>query len=305
MHWNRRHFLIGSTGSLVAAWLLPLRRLWAAGKNPDLVEVSGSDPAKMVAAALTALGGMKRFVRKGDHVVIKPNAAFANPADWGSTTHPETVVAVARACLAAGAKSVTVVEFPQAKAEKCLKRCGLSAALEALPEVKIKVLAGKADFKKRKIKGGKVLQKVEVAKAVLSADVLINLPAAKAHSETGVSFGLKNAMGLIYDRKSFHTMFDLHQGVADLGKIIKPQLTLVDATRALLTNGPAGPGETATPGLMVAGADVVAVDSYSLRLARFNNRQMTLADARHIQLAGKDGVGQSDVGKLKVVKVTA
>jgi uncharacterized protein (DUF362 family) len=112
-------------------------------------------------------------------------------------------------------------------------------------------------------------------------------------------------MGLIYDRKVFHTMFDLHQGVADLGKVIVPQLTIVDATRALLTNGPAGPGETATPGRMIAGVDVVAVDAYALRVARFNNRQMTPADARHILLAGQDGVGRLDVDamQVKILKV--
>ncbi|MBU0517277.1 MAG: DUF362 domain-containing protein [Proteobacteria bacterium] len=298
--WHRRQFLGISVGSLAVAVLTPWRKLWAAQAHPDLVDVSGSDPATMVQAAVKALGGMGRFVRKGDHVVLKPNAAFANPPDWACTTHPATVAAVAKLCLEAGAKSVTVVEYPQAKADKCLDRCGLTAALAALPEVKIKLLAGKADFKKRQVKGGKVLKEVEVAKAVLSADVLINLPAAKAHNETGVSLGLKNAMGLIYDRKVFHTMFDLHQGVADLGKAIVPQLTIVDATRALLTNGPAGPGETATPGRMVAGTDVVAVDAYALRVARFNNRQMTLADARHIQLAGQDGVGRTDVDALKV-----
>jgi uncharacterized protein (DUF362 family) len=100
-------------------------------------------------------------------------------------------------------------------------------------------------------------------------------------------------------------MFDLHQGIADLGRVIRPQLTIVDATRALLTNGPAGPGETAEPGRMVAGVDVVAVDAYALGVARFNQRQMTTADARHILLAGKAGIGQADVSKLRVKKVKA
>jgi uncharacterized protein (DUF362 family) len=281
MRWQRRQFLGITLGGLATTLLLPWRRLWAAPAYPDLVDVSGGDPEAMVKAALTALGGMGRFVRKGDHVVIKPNAAFANPPDWACTTHPATVVAVARLCLQAGAKSVTVVEYPQAKADKCLERCGLSAALAALPEVKVKLLAGKADFKRRQVPGGKVLKEVDVAKAVLSADVLINLPAAKAHNETGVSLGLKNAMGLIHDRKVFHTMFDLHQGVADLAKVIAP-------------------GETATPGRMIAGTDTVAVDAYALRVARFNNRQMTTADARHILLAGQDGVGRLDVDALKV-----
>jgi uncharacterized protein (DUF362 family) len=303
--FDRRFFLQSTTASTLALTLAPVRRVFAASKKADVVDVQGSDPAKMVAAALAALGGIKKFVRKGDVVVIKPNAAFANPADWGCTTHPETVVAVARACLDAGARSVTVVEFPQAKADKCFKRCGLEAALKAVPEVKVVLLKEQNDFSKLKVKGGVALKEVEVAKAVLSADVLINIPAAKAHSETGVSLGLKNAMGLIWDRKSFHTMFDLHQGIADLGRVVKPQLTIVDATRALLTNGPAGPGETSTPGRIIAGTNVASVDAYALGVARFNQRDMSVADVRHIQLAGKAGLGETNVARLKISKVKA
>ena len=301
---TRRRFIEGSVATVGLA-ALPLKRVLAATSTPDLVEVEGSDPKKMVAAALDALGGIKQFVKKGDLVVIKPNAAFANPADWGTTTHPDTVAAMAELALGAGAKQVLVVEYPQAKGQKCLDRCGLTVALAALPAVKVKLLGGDEDFKATKIAGGIACTTTDVAKAVLSADVLINLAAAKAHGQTGVSFCLKNHMGLIRDRQVFHTMFDLHQGIADLGRIIKPQLCLVDATRALLTNGPAGPGETATPNKMVAGRNIVSVDAYALTLARFNGRQMTPADALHIAHAAKAGLGELDLGKLKIKKVAA
>ncbi len=284
---------------------VPWRRVLAASAGPDVVDVSGTDPAAMVAAALAGLGGMQRFVSQGDYVVIKPNAAFANPPEWGTTTHPQTVVAVARACLAAGAKRVLVLEYPQAKGQKCLERCGLAGALDGLADVSVRLLEGKKDFRRVEIPGGVATQEVDVAKAVLSADVLISVAAAKAHTATGVSFGLKNAMGLIYDREAFHTRFDLHQAVADLGRVVRPHLSIVDATRALLTNGPAGPGETATPGRMVAGTASASVDAYSLTLARFNQRQMTPEDARHILLASKAGLGEIDLAKLGISRVQA
>jgi uncharacterized protein (DUF362 family) len=249
----------------------------------------------MVATALGALGGIGRVVHKGDYVAIKPNAAFANPSAWGTTTDPETVVAVAKACLAAGAKRVTVVEYPQARGKKCLDRCGLTKALEKVPEVQLKVLSGPEDFKTVKVKGGIALKTVDVAKVVLSADVLINVPTAKAHNETGVSFGIKNAMGLIRDRKIFHTQLDLHQAIADLARVINPQLTVLDATRALLTNGPAGPGETSNPGKIVAGFNT----------ARFNQKKMTPKEVRHIALAAAAGLGQIDVSKLRIKKLRA
>jgi len=155
------------------------------------------------------------------------------------------------------------------------------------------------------VKGGVTLKSVEVAKAILSADVFINVPAAKAHYQAGVSFGLKNHMGLILDRQAFHTAMELHQAVADLGRVIVPHLTILDATRALLTNGPAGPGDTSTPGRMVAGRRVTSVDAYGLTVAKFNNKSMTPADARHIEFASKAGLGEIDVAKMKVKKVNA
>jgi uncharacterized protein (DUF362 family) len=298
---SRRSFV---SGSIATAAALKYGRVFA-GADHDIVDVTGTDPAKMVAAALAGLGGIAKFVKKGDFVVIKPNAAFANPPAWGTTTHPETVAAIVKACLDAKAKEVLILEFPQAKGDKCLERCGLTAALAALPAAKVKLLKDATDFQKVDVKGGVVLKSVDVAKAILSADVFINVPAAKAHYQAGVSFGLKNHMGLIYDRQAFHTAMELHQAVADLGRVIKPQLTILDATRALLTNGPAGPGDTSTPGRMVAGRNVVCVDAYGLTVAKFNNKNMTPADARHIEFAGKAGLGETDVGKMKIKKVSA
>ncbi len=297
---TRRSFV---GGSIAVAATLKYGRAFA-GAEPDIVDVSGSDPAKMVAAALGALGGIGKFVKKGDFVVIKANAGFANPPAWATTTHPDTVAAIAKACLDAKAKEVLILEFPQGKPEKCFERCGLNAALASLPAVKTKLLTP-ADFQKIDVKGGVVLKSVEVAKAVLSADVLINVPAAKQHNQSGVSLGLKNHMGLIKDRQAFHTAMELHQAIADLGRVIVPQLTILDATRALLTNGPAGPGDVSQPGRMVAGRKVTSVDAYGLTVAKFNNKTMTPAEARHIELAAKAGLGEIEIAKLKVKKVTA
>ena len=298
---SRRTFV---GGSLAAAAVFRYGRVFAAGE-PDIVDVSGTDPQKMVAAVFAALGGIGKFVKKGDFVILKPNAAFANPAEWGTTTHPQTVLAVAKACLDAKAKGVMILEFPQAKGEMCLKRCGLSEAMATLPAAKIKLLSGTGDFQKTEIKGGLSLKTADIAKSLLSADVFINLPAAKAHYQTSVSLGLKNHMGLVFDRQIFHEGLDLHQAIADLGRTIKPNLTIIDGTRALLTNGPAGPGDTSTPGRMVAGRQIASVDAYGLTLAKFNNKNMTPADVRYIELAGKAGLGEIDIAKLKVKKVSA
>ena len=280
------------------------RRAHGAGKDKiDLVDVTGTDAKAMVRAAVKELGGIGRFVKKGDYVVLKPNIGFASPPDWGCATHPDTVAAMAELCLEAKAKQVLVIDFPLARSTKILERNGIGPALAALPAVKVKLLSEQGEFQKVDVKGGVALKSVELAKDVLSADVLINLPQAKVHHATGVSFGLKNAMGIIWDRKVFHTDHDISQAVADLGQLVKPQLTLLDATRALLTNGPAGPGDVEAVGHIVAGANVVSVDAYGLTLARFDQKQMTPADTPHIALAAKAGLGEIDLSKLKVKKV--
>jgi uncharacterized protein (DUF362 family) len=147
---SRRSFV---SGSLAAAAALKYGRAFAAPEH-DIIDVSGSNCAKMVQAAVDALGGIGKFVKKGDFVVIKPNAAFANPPEWGTTTHPETVAAIVKLCLDAKAKQVVVLEFPQAKGAKCLDRCGLTAAMAALPAAKVKLLGGPEDFKRVDVKGG-------------------------------------------------------------------------------------------------------------------------------------------------------
>jgi uncharacterized protein (DUF362 family) len=278
------------------------RSLLAAGA-PDVVDVAGKNPDTLIAAALAALGGIERFVKPGTRVVLKPNGGFPNPPDWGTTTSPEVVAAMARACLAAGAASVTVLEYPISRGRKCLERCGLTRVTELAPGCKLEVLGPDSPFATTAIPGAVACQEVDLTTALKQADLLVSMPTAKHHSGTVVSLGLKNAMGLIKDRPVFHGM-DLHQAVADLARVVRPQLTIVDATRALLTNGPAGPGEVVRLDRIVAGTNVVSVDAYSLGLAPFAKRQLTVADVRHIGLAAAAGLGEADVGKLVVKKVT-
>ncbi|MBS1148999.1 MAG: hypothetical protein H6Q89_697 [Myxococcaceae bacterium] len=301
MSFSRRRFLggsavlIGSLNGAVAAAQKP--------GSPDLVDVEGLNAAAMTQAAIAGLGGIGAFVKPGDYVVLKANAGFANPAAWATTTNPEVVAAVAKLCLDAKAKQVVLLEYPQGKGEKCLERCGVGPALAAFPAVKVKLLTP-ADFQEVKVPGAVTLATVEVAKLLMSADVFINIPVGKNHTDAGVSFGLKNHMGLIKNRRAFHQEHDLHQAVADLGRVIKPHLTVLDATRVLLTNGPAGPGDVGTPNRIVAGRNVVSVDCYGLGLARYGNQDLTLADVRYLQLAGKAGLGETDVKKLQVKKLT-
>lgn len=297
---TRRAFLRTAGAGLVMAsagrpdWLL-------AKEDYDLAVISG-EPAAATQKAIEALGGISRFVKKGQKVVLKPNMSFANPPERGSTTHPAVVVAVAQACLGAGAQRVLVLDYPLRKGDLCLERSGMLDAFQGLKGVHVLALEEKKFYREIKVPQGKVFDRVEVMREVLESDVLISIPQAKSHSATGVSLGLKGLMGLIWDRYSFHSKYDIDQAIADLATVIKPQLSILDATRALVSGGPGGPGEVVKPNLIIAGADPVAVDSYGVSVAPWYGQNFKGRQVKHILAAHQRGLGKIDLGDLRILK---
>lgn len=270
----------------------------------DLVVVSG-DPAAATRKALEALGGIGRFVNKGQRVVLKPNMSFATPPERGSTTHPLVVATVAQACMDAGAERVVVLDYPLYKTELCLRRSGIPDACKSIRGVYVLGLDERKFFREVKVPQGKVLDRVEVMKEVLDSHVLINLPQAKSHSTTGVSLGIKGLMGLIWDRWSFHARYNINQALADLATVIKPQLTLLDATRALVSGGPGGPGDVVRPNLIIAGVDPLAVDSYGVTVVPWYGQEFKGRQVEHLLVAHQRGVGRIDLEHLRILKERA
>jgi len=299
---TRRNFL-KSTSGLVLGWA-GSRSFAHAAADQDLVVVSG-DPAAATRKALEGMGGIGRFVQKGQRVVLKPNMSFASPPERASTTHPLVVTTVAQACLEAGAERVVVVDYPLYKTELCLQRSGIQDACKSIRGVYVLGLDDRKFFREVKVPQGKVLDRVEVMKEVLDSHVLINLPQAKSHSNTGVSLGIKGLMGLIWDRWSFHAKYNINQALADLATVIKPQLTILDATRALVSGGPGGPGEIQRPNLIIAGTDPVAVDSYGVTVAPWYGQQFKARQVEHLLVAHQRGLGKIDVEQLRILKERA
>jgi len=297
---TRRDFL-RTTASGLALTLTGQPPFGEARETPDLAVISG-DPAAATKKALEALGGISRFVRKGQRVVLKPNMSFPNPPEWASTTHPQVVVAVARACLEAGAERVMVLDNPLRKAELCVQRSGIREACKAIKGVYVMGLEERKFFREIRVPKGKVLDKIEVLREVLDIPVLINLPQAKSHSATGVSLGLKGLMGLIWDRYSFHSQYNINEAIADLATVIQPQLTILDATRAL-TSG--GPGDVQKPKLIIAGVDPVAVDSYGVTVAPWYGQNFKGRQVEHLLICHQRGLGKIDIDQLQVLKGAA
>jgi len=301
---NRRDFMkssIAVTGFVLAGPAISLgTEAEAAGGARIFVAGGGAEEA--VRSVLAEAGGMQAFVKKGDSVLVKPNFSFSNAPDAATTTSPELVKEVVLMCKEAGAERVTVADHTIRVARTCLERTGMKAALDGIDGVKISTPSKKSGFKTSGIERGKSLKEVEIAKDYLDADVYINIPVAKNHSAATVSFGLKNQMGLIYDRWAFHSKYDLHQAIADLATVMKPQLTILDATRCLVTNGPSGPGDVVKMGKVMCSTDIVALDAYATTLLDWGGKTLKPEDIGHIRHASEHGLGEMDLAKVEIVE---
>ncbi len=278
-------------------------RAWAE-KQPNIVIANGR-PGAGTRAVVNAMGGMERFVKPGNKVVIKPNMSFPNPPDWGTTTHPEVIKELTKMCLKAGAASVLVLDNPLRSSELCVERSGLRKACEDLPQTHVQGLTDKSFYQEVKVPDGKELPSTMVMKRVLESNVLIAVPVAKSHSATGVSLALKGMMGLIYDRRDFHLNLDLDVAIVDLCTVLKPKLTVIDASRILSDGGPGGPGKVIPMNKIIASTDMVAADAVAVELGTWYGRKFKAHQVKHIQIAHQRGLGNMDVASQAIKEVDA
>lgn len=244
---------------------LPSYRVERPANSVELVIVRGQDPERMVRAALEILGGIEAFVRKGDVVVLKPNAAFDRPPALGATTRPEVLRAMAHLCRQAGARKVVVADNPINHPEGCFFKSGLQqAAAEAGAEL---ALPRPSAFATLQI-GGEVLQTWPLFyRPFREATRVIGLAPCKDHNLCRASMTMKNWYGLLGGRRSqFHQQ--IHGIIADFPQMIQPTLVVLDATRLLMRNGPTGGslGDVAAGNTLVVGTDMVAVDAIGCTL---------------------------------------
>ncbi len=299
---TRREFMKLSAGAALAT-LLPKSMLSASNSNGPVIGVAHGDRAKLVQTAVNLLGGIKKFVKPGDVVCLKPNLSFASNTDCGATTSPEVVRQMVQLCLDSGASRIFVVDHTIQDATLCVERSRIEEAIID-KKVSLVTLQQERQYTEIAVPQGKELSSIQVPKIIQEADVLINMPTAKSHSATGVSLGIKNLMGLIWDRGYLHRV-NLHQAIADLATVIKPHLTLVDATRALTSGGPGGPGKTVILDKVVAGIDPVAVDSYTVGIAQWYKKSWTGNQVKYIRAAADLGLGEIDTANMQIKEAEA
>ena len=267
---------------------------------PVLAIARGPWPGRLVRAAIEAVGGIERFVRPGETVLLKPNMAWDRTVEQGANTHPDVVAEVARLCLEARAGRVLVAEVPVHDASRVAQRSGiLAAALAAGAQVIIPPGSGFT----RTALSGSVLDYWEIFSPLLDADRVINLPVVKDHALTRFTCGLKNWYGLLGGtRARLHQ--EIHQSIADLAVAMRPTLTVVDASRVMVRGGPTGGRleDVVVMNAVAAGTDPVALDAWGASLLKLDPREIP-----HIVLAEGRGLGSIAAGSglLKEISVGA
>lgn len=266
---------------------------------PDLVLVRGDDPSALVRRALDALGGIRRFISRGDMVAIKPNMAWDRTPEQAANTNPEVVAEVVRLCLEAGAARVLVGDVSTNEPQRVYQRSGIAAAARAAgAEI---VLPEYRRFRQVDLRG-EALGVWPVFEPFLRADKVINIPIAKHHSLTGATLGIKNWYGILGgQRHRLHQQ--IHESLADLADFMRPTLTIIDAFRVLLRNGPTGGSlsDVALHKTLLAGTDPVALDAWAAK-AFWNLDESRL---RYLRLAAARGLGTPEFEKLRVAIISA
>lgn len=279
-------------------------------KQPDLVAIHGGSAVQMFEKGIAEMGGMSRFVKKGQTVVLKPNIAWDRTPDFGANTDPDLVAAVVKACLAAGAKKVLCFDHTCHAADDCYKHSGTAEAVEKAGG---EMVSGNAHsmFIDQDIPRGVSLKKAKVHKLAAEADIFINMPILKHHGGTKITCAMKNYMGCILDRQFWHRN-DLPQCIADFSSYQKTSLTIVDAYHVMLEHGPQGKDPKFAPVVkyQVISTDIVAADAAAVQIFATVAKQYgmgkpyTLDEIPYIGLAEKLGVGTADLSKLNVKRIS-
>ena len=301
---TRRSFLKRNGGLLLwsaaLCYGIRLPRPSLAADFPD-VAIAKGDRVTATRAAVDLLGGMRRFVKSGQKVVVKPNMSFAGGPEDATDTHPDVVAEIVAMCREAGAGRVRVLDHTLRREERCIE--GVQKSCEPYGDDIVQAVSRSRFFKSTPIADGREMMETEVIKEVLQADVLIATPVAKSHSSAGVSLSMKGMMGLIYNRGIMHSRFDLHESIVDLASLLKPDLVVIDGSRVLSTNGPSGPGRVLKRDTIIASDDMVAADAQAVSMFEWYGRKLKPRNVKHIRIAHERGLGRMDVDQLRLKQI--
>ena len=254
---------------------------------PVLTTATNPDPAEALNAALDGIGGIARFVRPGERVVVKPNVGWDRTPAQGANTHPALVSEMVRLCLGAGAAQVTVVDVSCNDPRRSFLRSGIREAGETAGARVL--LPREEDFVEVEL-GGSVLTTWPVLRHFIETDRFINMPVIKQHNLTLCTVGMKTLYGILGGRRNrLHQEID--QSIVDLAAFVRPTLTVVDGTRVLVRGGPQGGSvdDVNIENTVFCSTDQVAADARAVEYLGLSGDRIG-----HIVLAEESGLGSMD-----------
>lgn len=304
---KRREFI--KAGALAGAALTLSKYLSFADKennsfpasNYDLVVIKGGEPDVMFDRAIKEMGGIPKFVKKGQTVVVKPNIGWDVPPEHAGNTNPALVKRIVKHCFDAGAKKVFVFDKTCDTWSDCYNTSGIEKAAK---EAGAMVVPGNSEsyYHDVTITKGKVLKKAKVHELILESDVFVNVPVLKVHSSASYTVAMKNLMGVVWDRRFWHKN-NLHQCIADYASYSKkPALNIIDAYRVMTRNGPRGVSVDDTQLLktLVITTDIVAADVAGIKLLNGNPDAVPYITYADNMLLGNKNLDKLNISRIKL-----
>ncbi len=243
------------------------------------------------------IGGLEGLIKPGSRVFVKINhLPPASPAERGIVTHPVFTEAVVRLLKETGA-SVTIGDDIDTETQDGFEVSGYRQMAE---RAGVKLLNLKEAGFVKTAANGQRLAEVYLSKAVLEADVIVNLPKLKTHSLTVFTGGIKNMYGIIPNglRKRLHGEHmkreDFSQAVVDIFALARPQLTIMDAIIAMEGEGPAS-GRLRKLGIILYSRDAVALDTVATRIIGLEP-----GDVLTTRYAAERGLGTGDLKDIAI-----
>lgn len=246
---------------------------------------------------LIQLAGGEDIIVPGDMVLLKPNIHAIQSYTTGGTTNPHVVAAVVKWAYKRGAKEVIVGDSPFygcSEPERCFTDTGMGEMVE---EAGARwVTFGKHSFRVFQNSPGSMPAEIGISEFVFDCDKMINIAGMKTHFNCLATLGMKNLKGCLRneDKAAFHNT-DLNRAIVALNKLVRPHLTIVDGTVGMEGMGPAS-GTPVNCNLLIAGRDIVAVDSVASFLMGIEPEEVMTTKLGH-----QAGLGEMDLGKIEVV----
>lgn len=295
---SRRSFIKSAIATGVLLSFNPMKILAQNLQRTNIWVFVGADKVKLMKKCLEIIKANGGFGAGAKKLALKINAGWNRTPEQGANTHPILIDEFLKGCKKAGIHEVVLPEHSCDSAKATFAKSGIYEVAKKNNAKMIDLSSDKSSFVKVNLDKAVTLKQAEFSKYFLESDVVVNMPVAKHHSCSGLTIAMKNWMGAVKDRGYWHKN-NLHQCIADMSTFIKPQWTIIDATRTMMDNGPQGPARVLkTPNMIILSKDQVAADAYTAKTL-FPELE---ASAKYIDLAGKLQAGTIDINKMNVTK---